>query len=289
MAQVDLSFIRKLNGSTQSLLVSSRNDELWVIKLRQSGRSDNSLANEFLGTHLCSALGLPVPDAKVVNIPELFFADRRTWFNYEHGVLRPEPGLHFASRFLPGCLRTTMAYSIPTTLHSQIVNRNDCIGMFVFDVWAMHADTRQAVFDIKRDGLEATFIDHGQLFGGAQWILGEPVLDTRCVRRSFLQAPDLSYWLENWIQRLQWVIPDALEHAFTHLPAAWYCGDLQHLKQHLLARLANLQALTIQALYRLSLKVLDGELVRDTFSSQSMVSLLAPNGSAHSLSLKLSL
>ena len=41
--------------------------------------------------------------------------------------------------------------------------------MFIFDRWAMHADSRQALYFVGNESIEMVFIDNSHLFGGPDW------------------------------------------------------------------------------------------------------------------------
>ena len=275
-----LTFVRKLTGSTGSILVCDEQDRLWATKLKRKSTLDNELANEFIGSYLCKMLGLPVPEARVLRIPQDFLADENFYSEDSREWISPYQGDHFASRFLPNCFRSAMAEIVPPTLHSKILNLDECVGMFVFDVWALNTDCRQALFEVTAAGLRATFIDHGSLFGGASWQEAALRIDTRCSRRAVLNAPDLASRLEDWVLRMQYVIPGAFADALDQLPEGWSYGDVTHLRSVFLRRLRRLRDYIAKALMELFQKT--EQMVADpVFSSLGQdVLMLSPDGSS---------
>jgi hypothetical protein len=239
-------FIRKMRGGSQSLLMQCTDGQYVIVKMFGNPQGPNVLANEFIGTAVSSAAGLPVTQGRPVYLSNEFIDQNPAlWFETENGPRRPEAGLHFGSSFIGesnGIYRPTDYISRSRV--SSIQNRAAFLGMYIMDVWANHQDSRQAILlaNPERE-FEVCFIDHGHMFAGPHW--------------EFSHRPGLAYHLERsiysnlwhpdqvaeWISHFDTVLPDALSHAISLLPAEWYKGEINRLCEVLMDRLANLEKL----------------------------------------------
>ncbi len=76
--------IRKLRGGTQPHLLRASDGNLYITKFQNNPKQRRTLASEFLATRLGLALGLPMPEVRVVNVedwlvlgtPEFHIEDR---------------------------------------------------------------------------------------------------------------------------------------------------------------------------------------------------------------------
>ena len=237
-----LHFVRKMNGSAQSLLMRDIEGKLWVVKPKSLLQGPNALANEFVGSELCRALGLPIPDSKTMCMNESS-QDLRSWLHSSSGKLPVEPGLHFASRYLPDATGTDVYEIIPPTLRSAVQDQSECLGMFIFDVWAIHTDRRQALFCLRGSKLVPTFFDNSHLFGGPHWQSANPQIYPFMLQRVAMHWQQETGEADGWITRMQSLIPAALERAIGQIPACWFEGNLQVLMTRLLYRLDELHTL----------------------------------------------
>lgn len=253
--QSTLRLVRRMNGSTQSLLVADTERRLWVLKLQSHPQAPHASANEVVGSHLCRALGLPVPDWAVMQVDSAFCGDRRTWRRTPEGLDPVQAGPHFASRYVPDALQKECFELIPPTLQTMIQSTDVCLGMFLFDVWSMHADSRQALFTLEDDQLVPIFFDHGHLFGGPDGKTCKPVVDGRLLQQIALRSAQEDGSLDVWIERMQSTLPAALDLALADLPAAWAPDSFLELRPVLLSRLRSLRTLTELALAALEFRM----------------------------------
>jgi hypothetical protein len=170
-----LEFIQKLRGGSQPILVKASDGFLYVVKFLDNLQGPNVPFNEALGTQLFRQAGLPAPEWSLVQISEDFLnRNPECWLETEHGWRRPKEGLCFGSRFL-NSKNGSLFEILPQSYFSRIRNRRDFTKAWVLDVLCGHSDNRQAIFvQGQTKWLEAHFIDHGHLFGGADG-LASPV------------------------------------------------------------------------------------------------------------------
>ncbi|MGI4757306.1 MAG: hypothetical protein ACRYGF_10725 [Janthinobacterium lividum] len=250
MLRSEFKLVRRMEGSAQSLLVRDTSDQLWILKLRSDLQGSNALANDFVGTFLIRAMGLPSPDFKIAEISGNFFKDPDTWFMSASGRReRPEGGLHFASRFFPESNDTVTIPSLPPNLHLSPESRRFCLGMFLFDVWSDHADRRQSLFFVRDHQMHVTFIDNSHLFGGPDWsslryshCTSEKPLERFAVEE-YGNVDAMGYWMGQMEAR----IPSALAAALPLIPQGWYSGSVSAFHSKYLERLKKLRSFAVVA------------------------------------------
>jgi hypothetical protein len=240
-------YIRKMKGGSQSILVRCDDNRFYVVKMAGNPQGSNVLANEFLGTVIADAVGLPVAECKSIRLSDHFIdSEPEMWFELPSGRKRPNAGLHFGSLLVgQPCGPERPAEYISRSRINTITNRDAFLGMYLLDVWANHQDNRQAVL-LRRpldETQEVFFIDHGHMFGGSEW--------------NFQERPGVALHLESsiytdlwdddivfsWISHFQNVLPGVLSRAASVVPLRWYNGDLGSLLDGLIHRLSGLAEL----------------------------------------------
>jgi hypothetical protein len=186
-----LQYLRKLRGGSQPILVRANDGFFYVVKFLDNLQGSNLLFNEVLGTELFRRAGLPVPEWRLVHISEDFL-DRNPecWMETEHGRRRPKAGWCFGSQFLG--LRNVPVFEIlPGQRFNRIRNRKDFWIAWVLDTFCGHTDNRQAVF-LKHDSMwiDAFFIDHGHLFGGASGTSSSSFVASRYLDARIYASPN---------------------------------------------------------------------------------------------------
>lgn len=239
-------YIRKMKGGSQSAFVRANDGKHYVVKMHDNPAGSNLLANEWMGSLVARAVGLPVAEPKSIFFSESFIVYHADlWFELPSGVRRPNKGVHFGS-LLVG---QTAGADRPTEYISRsridmITNRETFLGMYLLDVWANHQDNRQAIFRRGADDTqEVCFIDHGHMFGGPEWNFRDNL------NSALHLEPEVytNLWQDEkvalWISRFQSVIPEVLNTVADSLMQEWYKGDLTQLVRKLNDRLANLPEL----------------------------------------------
>jgi hypothetical protein len=240
-------FIREMRGGTQPVLLQCDDDHYYVVKMNANPQGPNTLANEFLGSAVAGAAGLPVPKSSLIYLSDAFIDDNQElWFQTNSGTRRPNAGIHYGSRFvgeLSGSNRPTDYISRSRV--DEITNRTSFLGMYIMDIWANHQDSRQAVLlgNANNRTKKAFFIDHGHMFGGPFGSFNERpgiACHLEISVYSRLWVPEV---VAAWIARFKKTIPSALAAAIPVLPPQWYNGNLGALEDLLMRRLQNLSHL----------------------------------------------
>ncbi len=245
-----VQFIRKMRGGSQSSLIRGSDDKFYVVKVTNNQQGLNVLANEVLGNELLRALNLPTPQWKMVSISKQFIA-KNPGLSLETrtGSYPIQSGLHYGSEFLGGDL--TQIYEwLPGSFRQRIVNLDDFLGIYLFDLCFNHCDCRQTIFATEDDGtsFQAIFIDNGHLFGGPDWNRERRRRESLCLNNLFhtWEWPDEA--VESWISRFETKYSASLADVARHVPKFWYSGEINSIADSSLRRLRMLRTLFAEEL-----------------------------------------
>lgn len=216
-----LLHIRKLRGGSQPILVRASDGFFYIVKFLNNLQGYNVLFNEVLGTELFRSVGLLVPEWRPIFLSEDFIAHNPAcWMETEHGPLRPKAGWSFGSRFV-GLRNSNIFEILPAQRFSRIENRKDFWKAWILDILCGHSDHRQAVFLEKNSGaLEAHFIDHGHLLGGAKGNDNPSILASRYIDPRIYPdiAPEDVADILSAFCAIDWA---AISHVACSLPTEW--------------------------------------------------------------------
>lgn len=158
--------MRKLRGSSNPLLALADDGEFYVVKLHSRAPEHRELFNEAAGTILYQSLGLPSPRWTPVFASRKFFDQNPLARTACPADPKLYTGLAFGSGLVSGSL-TRCSDLLPSASISRLRNSEMFWLAWLVDACAFHSDNRQAVFTTCADRrVEATFIDHGRMFGG---------------------------------------------------------------------------------------------------------------------------
>jgi hypothetical protein len=155
-----IAYQRKLDGKSNAHLITFSDGKDYVVKCLQEG-FEKSLTNEWVGYGLGRYIGLPIPFARIVEIP-LEFSSQVPEFA---GLC--ESQFQFASQYVPDCLN---GHEVSTIQH--ITNHRTLASMIVFDYWLQNRDrTRKNVLfeKVSGDSWKLWAIDHAEIFGSYDW------------------------------------------------------------------------------------------------------------------------
>jgi hypothetical protein len=163
-----IRFVRKLRGGSQPVLVEASDGFHYVVKFQNNFQGPNLLFNEAIGTEIFRLAGLPVPSWRIVTVSESFLARHPDcWLETEHGLVKPRAGQCFGSRSLEWN-EFRVFEILAGGYFGRVHSRRDFWTAWVLDVLCEHTDNRQALFvEGSSRWLDAWFVDHGHLMGGA--------------------------------------------------------------------------------------------------------------------------
>lgn len=155
------NYLKKLEGKSNSHLITFNDGRDYVIKYFQQG-FEKTLPNEWISYCLGRYLGLPIPFAQIVNIPQEYSSQIP-----ELAQMNSTPH-QFASIYIPDCLDGHQVASIP-----QITNHSSLASIIVFDYWLYNGDrTRKNILLHKEseDAYRLWAIDQAEVFGTYNWV-----------------------------------------------------------------------------------------------------------------------
>ena len=226
--------VRKMRGGSQAHLMRGSDGGYWVVKFQNNPQHLRILANEMFVSRLGRQLGLPMPEAEVMEVsqwlidhtPELCFdlAERR---------VPCTSGLHLASRFIGDPLRDQVLDFLPESRQAQLENRADFARALVVDKWVANCDDRQAVFARKprSQRFRAAFIDHGYCFNVGEWTFPDEPLRGIYYRNYVYR--DVTGWdsFDPTLSRAESMSWFDLWQCAVGIPRQWYDSDTEGLSQ----------------------------------------------------------
>jgi hypothetical protein len=250
-----------MRGGAQAHLVEADDGHFYVVKFRNNPQHRRVLINEWIASTFLQYLQVAAPETAIVQLTDEFLES-----NPEVSILlgnqrrNVDPGWHFGSRF-PGDPNRVAVYDfVPDSLLDRVENRNEFLGVLVFDKWTGNADARQAIFlrarlreyvptfqgHALRVGFLSMMVDHGYIFNGPHWTYADsPLMGMYFRPQVYSQVrglDDFQPWLDRVVNFPEEVVDDALRK----LPSEWLNGDrdsLYVLLEQLMARRRRVQSL----------------------------------------------
>lgn len=217
-----------MRGGAQSALLQAEDGKFYIVKLPNNPQGSEILFNEAFGTAMMAFVGLAVPEWRVIALSDDFVDQNRgMWIetadSFRH---RPHAGLCFGSRLVLGNEDETLYELLPRQMFDLIENRDDFIGMLLFDMWAKQSDNRQAVFlqNAETRSITVTFIDQGDLFGRRKLPRRNAHFGASYSDPLVYRNIDIANIIPKWEARIRTITPTALD-AFGYtsaIPSEWY-------------------------------------------------------------------
>jgi len=159
-------YCKSFEGKSNAHLITFNDGRDYVVKFFQPG-FEKSLPNEWIGYCLGRYLGLPIPFAQIVEIPQEFSLKipELAHMNYSQS--------QFASLYVPSCLD---GHQVSTVSH--ITNHHSLASIILYDYWLSNKDrTRKNILlrEESPNSYQLWVIDHAEVFGSYNWI--QPDLD----------------------------------------------------------------------------------------------------------------
>ena len=209
--------VRALRGGSQPRLMRASDGHFYVVKFQNNPQGSRVLANELLASRLARQLGLPVPQAEILELPAKLAES--LYFETPTGLRRILPGPQVGSRLAISPIEGRIYDLLPPAYVHQIRNPEDFADIQLFDLWTCNRDTRQAVYWKRSQQKKFTmsFIDNGHCFGGPNWQL------PASVTAELLSSADES---NPWFAKLDSLPSDLITRLATEIPTQWYSNNI---------------------------------------------------------------
>ena len=225
--------LRSLRGGAQAHLLRATDENCYVTKFKNNPQHIRVLANEMLASRLGLALGLPIPEVAVIEVPEWLIENTPELRIQLAGTQIPcRSGKQLGSVYC-GCPGLTLDY-LPQGLLSKLSNVADFARVLVLDKWACNADGRQAVFYRRKPRsprYTATFVDQGYCFNAGEWTF--PDFPLRGVFANNCVYEGVTGWesFEPALSRAEEMSCDTIWRCAVDIPEEWYDGDREGLER----------------------------------------------------------
>jgi hypothetical protein len=101
-------YVRKMKGGSQAILVQCDDDRFYIVKMGGNPQGPNVMANEFLGSVIAGAVGLPVAESMAIHLSD-HFIDSEPDICFEHiGDISIPP---HGKRGVVSTMRTALCHS----------------------------------------------------------------------------------------------------------------------------------------------------------------------------------
>lgn len=221
--------IRRMRGGAQAHLLRASDNHYYVTKFQNNPQHIRVLASEYLATKLGILLGLPMPEARVIDVSETLIAATPALQIEVAGHFTPcASGPQFASRYIADPAADRIFDYLPMSMFERIENRGDFAKVLAFDKWTGNCDGRQAVFVMppNRRFYRAVFIDQGYCFNSGEWAF--PDLPLTGVYFSNHAYEGVTGWqsFEPTLSRIQGIDLAGIRRIAAEIPEEWYENDL---------------------------------------------------------------
>ncbi|WP_066057100.1 HipA family kinase [Robertmurraya korlensis] len=228
-----VSYVKKLEGKSNTHLIKFDDGYDYAVKYFIAG-FEKSLPNEWVAYCLARYLQLPIPYARIVEIPPDFSSQIP-------GFIESSSNFQFASRYIPGC-----SNGHEVSHMKEIVNEQQLASIILFDYWLSNGDRTKKNILLREEEDEKYhlwIIDHAECFGSYNWI-GEEVEDlpvkilksaTHQLMAQFVKDESAFYEALKVIQTL----PNFLiEEVISLIPEDWQVSEAEKkiLSQYLIRR-----------------------------------------------------
>ena len=157
-----VAYKKTLEGKSNAHLITFNDGRDYVVKYFQPG-FEKTLANEWVAYCLARYLGLPIPFAQLVEIPQEFSSQ------YPELSQMTQTQFQFASLYVTDCFDGHQVTEVPA-----ISNNENLAGVILFDYWMCNRDrTRKNIIlcDDAPKSYRLWIIDHAEVFASYNWSL----------------------------------------------------------------------------------------------------------------------
>jgi hypothetical protein len=212
-----IAYRKTLEGKSNAHLIGFSDGHDYVVKFFQPG-FERTLPNEWVGYCLARYLGLPIPFARLVEIPPEFITQVPELKVMHHTQYQ------FASLYVPDCMDGHQTPNI-----SSISNHQSLAGVILLDYWLCNRDrTRKNIVLCEEDSgnYHLWIIDHAEVFGAYNWLasdlegLSEQLLKsaTHQIMAKFIESENS---FTDYLELIQTIPIFLIEEIVSMIPEDW--------------------------------------------------------------------
>ena len=223
-------WVRPLRGGSRPHLFLAEDGHYYAVKAQDNPQGSQILVNEFVCYQLLRRLGFPVPDCRLVSVPNGLIG---------HEVTFSRAGIHFGSRYPVDPKRDAVFTHVSGAFLERTANRAALVGMVAFDKWVSNGDCRQAIFfrdrgrrwlrrnqdaagpSRRKDAYALAMIDNGFAFQAEQWTFVDLPRFGFYHDRSIYGAVQGLEDFEPWLSRIREIPRSVVETALCSIPEQW--------------------------------------------------------------------
>ena len=228
--------IRRMRGGAQAQLMrclegkgKDAAEAFYVVKFQNNPQHARVLWNEYFGTRLALLIGLPAPQAAVVEVDkELIGVSSELEIRIGHNATKCTAGQQFGSRYPGNPAQVAVFDFLPDEQLAEADNLADFAGALVFDKFTCNTNGRQAIFfrEPGRSRYTAQFIDFGFCFNAGEWNFPDAPLRGIYARHRVYQYVTGMDSFALWIERIEKRATAAeMGRIAEEIPPEWYGAD----------------------------------------------------------------
>lgn len=212
-----IAYKKTLEGKSGAHLITFDDGRDYVVKYHQPG-FEKALVNEWIAYCLGRYLGLPIPFAQIVQIPQEFSTQVPALTQMSHTQFQ------FASLYVPDCFDGHQVTSVP-----QISNHQTMAGIILFDYWLCNRDRTRKNIVLCEDSPGAYrlwIIDHAEVFNSFNWVQTDlENLPTHLMKSAthelMLRFIDDEQYFFKYLDIIQTMPIHLIEEIVTVIPDGW--------------------------------------------------------------------
>ncbi|MGE5327369.1 MAG: HipA family kinase, partial [Deltaproteobacteria bacterium] len=222
-----VEFVRRMRGASQPQLLRADDGLYYVVKFVNNPQHPRILANEMIAARLALALGLPVREPALVEVPpELIAGNPDMKIAIGARQVPCASGLQFGSSYAGQPGPALVVDFLPDRLLRRVPNFAPAfLGAFVFDKWTCNCDGRQMIFTKQASDENSAYspwlIDNGFCFNDGEWNF--PDSPIRCIypRRLVYESVRGFQSFEPFLSLVENLEANQIEACLDEVPGEW--------------------------------------------------------------------
>jgi hypothetical protein len=217
--------VRRMRGGAQAHLLRASDNHFYVTKFQNNPQTVRILANEYLATKLGEALGLPMPEVRIIEVFEWLIQNSpELTIDLGSGSVPCTSGSQLGSQYVADPLEATVLDYLPEAMLTRIANWRDFPRVLAFDKWTGNSDGRQAVFvkQPQERRYRAVFIDQGYCFNAGEWNFSDSPLRGAFARNSAYERVRGWEDFEPTLSLIEQIDQEIISSIAREIPSEWY-------------------------------------------------------------------